>query len=158
MLFWYFVARDLGESLSLGWLIGIRYPALLLAESADDTAKAAFAVAQNLAIDVWLYQYMIVAGAIFAGAWARLAPHRWFWWSVVAASVILFVVWFQVQLDVMINNWFGTFYDTIQKALGTPNSVEIGDYFAQLTTFLIIAMVYIFVAVCNAFLDVASAT
>ena len=37
--------------------------------------------------------------------------------------IILFVVWFQVQLDVMINNWFGTFYDMIQRALSAPNSV-----------------------------------
>jgi peptide/bleomycin uptake transporter len=95
---------------------------------------------------------MIVAGAIFAAVWWRLAPHRWFRWSVVASAVILFVVWFQVQLDVMINNWFGTFYDTIQKALATPNSVTIDDYFGQLMTFLIIAMVYIMVAVGNAFL------
>ncbi|MCR4281656.1 MAG: peptide antibiotic transporter SbmA, partial [Bauldia sp.] len=54
--------------------------------------------------------------------------------------------------DVMINVWFGTFYDLIQKALATPQSVTIGEYFAQLTTFLAIAMVYITVAVCNAFL------
>ena len=95
---------------------------------------------------------MIVAGAIFAAVWARLAPHRWFWWSVVVSSVILFVVWFQVQLDVMINVWFGTFYDMIQNALATPNSVTIESYFAQLVTFLGIAMVYITVAVLNAFL------
>ena len=70
----------------------------------------------------------------------------------VASSVILFVVWFQVQLDVMINNWFGSFYDMIQKALATPNSVTQAEYFAQLWTFLVIAMVYITVAVLNTFL------
>ena len=68
---------------------------------------------------------MIVAGAIFAVAWYRLEPHRWFRWSVVASSVILFIIWFQVQLNVMINDFFGTFYDLIQKALGAPNSVTI---------------------------------
>ncbi len=151
MAVWYFLARDLGPSLSLGWLIGIDYPAPL-AEGADAAAKAAFAAAQNLAIDIWLYQYMIVAGAIFAAVWQRLAPHRWFRWSVVGSSVILFIVWFQVQLDVMINVWFGTFYDMIQKALATPDSVTIDNYFAQLVTFLTIAMVYITVAVFNAFL------
>jgi peptide/bleomycin uptake transporter len=36
--------------------------------------------------------------------------------------------------------------------LATPNSVTASDYFAQLATFLTIAMVYIFVAVFNAFL------
>jgi peptide/bleomycin uptake transporter len=52
----------------------------------------------------------------------------------------------------MINEWFGSFYDMIQNALATPNSVTIGDYFVQLVTFLWIAMVYITVAVLNHFL------
>ena len=30
---------------------------------------------------------------------------------------ILFATWYQVQLDVRINEWFGEFYDTLQKAL-----------------------------------------
>jgi peptide/bleomycin uptake transporter len=95
---------------------------------------------------------MIVAGAIFAVVWRRLQPHRWFWWSVVASSVILFIVWFQVQLDVLINNWFGTFYDLIQNALATPNAVTFPDYLAQLATFITIAMIYVAVAVANRFL------
>jgi peptide/bleomycin uptake transporter len=149
--FWYGAARGWGEQLSLGRLIGFTYPAPL-AEGADDAARAAFDLAEGRAIDIWLYQYMIVAGAIFAIAWARIAPHRWYRWSVVVSLIILFVVWFQVQLDVLINDWFGTFYDMIQRALATPNSVTIESYFAQLTTFLGIAMVYITVAVLNSFL------
>jgi peptide/bleomycin uptake transporter len=151
MLIWYFFARDLGPNISLGWIFGIGYPPPLPAD-APEAVTGAHAAAMNLAIDVWLYQYMIVAGAIFAAVWWRIAPHRWFRWSVVASAVILFVVWFQVQLDVMINNWFGTFYDMIQRALATPNSVTIDDYFGQLATFLIIATIYILVAVGNAFL------
>jgi peptide/bleomycin uptake transporter len=149
--FWYWIGRDLGETLSLGDLVGYGYPSPL-PEGADEAQLAAFQSAQSMAIDVWLYQYMIVAGAIFAAVWRWLDPHPWFWWSVVVSFIILFVVWFQVQLDVMINEWFGSFYDMIQNALATPNSVTIGDYFAQLVTFLGIAMVYITVAVLNHFL------
>jgi peptide/bleomycin uptake transporter len=148
---WYLFARGFGPSLSLGSLFGIEYPAPL-ADGADAVATNAFEAARDFAIDIWLYQYMIVAGAIFAVAWRQYAPHRWYWWSVVASSVILFVVWFLVQLDVMINDWFGTFYDMIQQALATPNSVTLDAYFAQLVTFISIAMVYIMVAVLNAFL------
>jgi peptide/bleomycin uptake transporter len=79
-------------------------------------------------------------------------PHRWFRWSVGVSEIIAFLIWFLVQLDVMINNWFGSFYDLIQKALSAPNTVTIEAYFAQLVTFLGIAMVYITVAVLNAFL------
>jgi peptide/bleomycin uptake transporter len=148
---WYGFARDLGQTLSLGWLIGYPFPPPLAA-GADESARSAFSISQSVAIDVWLYQYMIVAGALFALAWRWYAPHRWYRWSVVATMVILFVVWFQVQLDVLINDWFGTFYDMIQSALGTPNSVTIDAYFAQLVTFLVIAMIAITVSVLNAFL------
>jgi len=122
-----------------------------LAEGADEAAQAAFTAAQTQAIDVWLYQYMIAGGALFAFIWYRLSPHRWFWWSVVVSFIILFIIWFQVQLDVMINEWFGVFYDMIQQALGSPASVSVSDYYAQLLTFTTIAMVYITVAVANNF-------
>ncbi len=148
---WYLGARDLGPHLSLGWLLGYGYPSPL-AGGADDAAQAAFKMTELRAIDVWLYEYMIVAGAIFAAVWYRLQPHPWFWWSVVVSSIILFIIWFLVQLDVMINDFFGSFYDLIQKALGSPNTVTISAYFAQLLTFLQIAAVYIIVAVMNAFL------
>lgn len=150
MAAWYAFFRDLGPTFSLGPLLGFHYP-VPVPEDADAIARGAFEQANNLAIDIWLYQYMIVAGAIFATVWYRIQPHPWFRWSVVVSSIILFVVWFQVQLDVMINVWFGTFYDMIQQALAEPQSVTIDEYFGQLLTFLTIAMVYITVAVLNAF-------
>jgi peptide/bleomycin uptake transporter len=151
MAVWYAFARDLGPLWSLGRFVGFGYPAPLAA-GAGEAAQPAYAFALNLAIDVWLYQYMIVAGAIFAAVWSRFTNTRWFWWSVVGSEVILFLIWFQVELSVMINNWFGSFYDLIQQALGTPNSVTTQAYFGQLSTFLWIAMVSIMVSVFNAFL------
>ncbi len=151
MAIWYLGARDLGPSLSLGDLVGWGYPPPV-PEGADTAAAGAFEIAESWAIDIWLYQYMILAGAIFCVAWRWFSPHRWFWWSVVAASIILFVVWFLVQLNVLINDWFGSFYDLIQKALTTPNSVTQEEYFAQIFTFLTIAMTYITVVVMNNFL------
>src|SRR5437660_2170585 len=97
---WYGFARDLGPSLSVGNLLGLPYPPAD-ARGAD--------VAVQVARDIWAYQYMIVAEAIFVGLVALLAPHPWFRWSVGVSAVIIFLLWFQVQLDVMINNWFGTF-------------------------------------------------
>ena len=67
------------------------------------------------------------------------------------SALIVFVTWFQVQLDVMINEWFRTFYDIIQKALAEPGAVSAEDYYAQLATFLAIAMVFITTAVLNHF-------
>jgi peptide/bleomycin uptake transporter len=151
ILLWYFVLRDLAGSLSLGGLFGFSVPAPL-PEGADEAATAAFQAASDTAQTIWLYQYMAVCGLAFILVWRWLAPHPWFRWSVVGSSIILFIVWFQVQLDVLINDWFGTFYDMIQTALATPNSTSIDEYFAQLATFMIIAMIFIMVAVFNAFL------
>ena len=55
----------------------------------------------------------------------------------------------KVQLDVRINEWFGEFYDTLQKALSEPNSVTEKDFIAYLFTFAKIAAVYIIVVICS---------
>lgn len=142
MALWYGVARDLGPALSLGGLTGYPYP------PADAPAAA---VAVESARDIWLYQYMIAFGVVFCAAVRWLWPHRWFWWSVAGSALIVFLLWFQVQLDVMINGWFGTFYNMVQQALGKPGSVTLEAFFGQLWTFGWIAMVYIFTAVITAF-------
>jgi len=151
IVFWYVVARHYAATFSIGGLFGFSVPAPL-PEGADEAAVAAFQSASGIAQTIWLYQYMAICGLLFIGAWRWLSPHPWFRWSVVGTAIILFIVWFQVQLDVLINDWFGTFYDMIQQALATPNSTTLDEYFAQLVTFLVIAMIYITVAVFNAFL------
>ncbi len=150
MALWYAIVRDMGPSLSLGWLIGYGYPTL--AADANAAQQAAYRAAILIARDVWLYQYMIVAGAIFCALWGRFGANRWFWWSVVTSAIIIFVTWFQVQLDVMINNWFGTFYNMVQQALGKPGSVTTTSFYGQLATFASIAFVYVGVAVLNGFI------
>jgi peptide/bleomycin uptake transporter len=148
---WYSVVRDLGPSLSIGPMLGFGYPAPV-AEGADPALRAAYSAETIRAIDVWLYQYMIVVGAIFCAFWAWFSPHRWFRWSVVVSSVIIFITWFQVQLTVMINNWFGSFYDLVQRALAKPGDVTIDAYYGQLLTFFSIASVFIITAVFNNFI------
>lgn len=72
---------------------------------------------------------------------------RWMPWSILGTALILLATWYRVQLDVQINEWFGTFYDLVQKALSAPGSITLSQYWAQLATFLSIAMIYITVAV-----------
>ncbi|TFZ04103.1 peptide antibiotic transporter SbmA [Ramlibacter humi] len=72
---------------------------------------------------------------------------RWFAWSILGTAVILFATWYRVQLDVRINEWFGSFYDVVQKALAKPGSISLDEYWKQLGTFLHIAMIYVLVAV-----------
>jgi len=113
MTVWYVFARDLGDVLSIGNLLGFPYP------PAD--AKGGD-IATDAARNVWLYQYMIVAGGLFIALVGWLQRSRWFWWSAGVSAVIIFFLWFRVQLDVMINNWFGVFYNTIQQALAKPGA------------------------------------
>jgi len=40
---------------------------------------------------------------------------RWHLWSIGGTILILAATWYQVQLDVRINEWFGEFYDTCKK-------------------------------------------
>lgn len=72
---------------------------------------------------------------------------RWLAWSVLGTALILYSTWYRVQLDVRINEWFGTFYDLLQKALDKPGSITAAQYWQQVSTFLSIAMIYVTVAV-----------
>ncbi|MEZ5659945.1 MAG: peptide antibiotic transporter SbmA [Burkholderiaceae bacterium] len=174
VLFWFTVAQHMGPQLSIGGLFGAGYPAAVAtapADAAGDNAAtgdakpktAAEAAAARRAEQTrartpeelqtkragsfWFYQYMLVCYGLFVGFWMIAAPHRWRRWSVAGSALIIFVTWFQVQLDVMINEWFGTFYDMIQNALAKPNSVTLDYYYAQLLTFGKIALTYITVVV-----------
>jgi len=143
MALWYGLARDLGPQLSLGGLAGYAYP-----PAGADGAAVAVETARN----IWLFQYMIVVEALFVGLVGWLLPHRWSRWSVAVSALIVFLLWFQVQLDVMINNWFGTFYNIVQQALAKPGAVTQEQFFGQLATFGGIAMVYILTAVLTSFI------
>tara|TARA_B100001250_G_scaffold252024_1_gene216716 strand:+ start:323 stop:1315 length:993 start_codon:yes stop_codon:yes gene_type:complete len=75
----------------------------------------------------------------------------WFIWSWIGSFIILSSLWVQVEIDVKINEWFGVFYDMIQKALAEPNAVSIEEYFASLFSFITLAGMYIAVYVAISF-------
>ena len=68
---------------------------------------------------------------------------KWFLWSWLGSFLILFSLWVQVKIDVKINEWFGKFYDMIQKALGAPNSITIDEYWDSLFSFISLAGMYV---------------
>ena len=72
---------------------------------------------------------------------------RWFLWAWVGSFLILSSLWMQVKIDVKINEWFGQFYDMIQKALSAPNSITIEEYWASLLSFITLAGIYVAVYV-----------
>ena len=76
---------------------------------------------------------------------------KWYVWAYVGSVVILTSIWVQVQIDVLINEWFGEFYDMIQKALATPNAITLQEYFASLLSFITLAGMYIALYVAISF-------
>ena len=76
---------------------------------------------------------------------------EWALWAWGGMAIIVGGTWYQVQVDVQINEWFGDFYDAVQVALGTPGSMSIEEFYALLITFARIAGIYIVVAVMLSF-------
>lgn len=76
---------------------------------------------------------------------------EWAVWAWVGMALILGGTWYIVQVDVQINEWFGGFYDTVQKALGEPGSVSHEEFYALMATIGWIVGPYIIVAVLLGF-------
>ena len=77
---------------------------------------------------------------------------KWAVWAYVGSIVILGSLWVQVQIDVRINEWFGEFYDMIQKALGEPNAVTMDEYVGGLLSFGKLAALAISLGLATSFL------
>jgi peptide/bleomycin uptake transporter len=76
---------------------------------------------------------------------------RWLPWAFPGAALILSATWYKVELDVKINEWFGDFYNLIQKALSRSNTITMDEYMGLLATFGHIAGLYVTVAVFTDF-------
>ena len=77
---------------------------------------------------------------------------KWALWAWLGSFVILSALWVQVQIDVQINEWFGDFYDMIQKALGEPNAVTMTEYIGGLLSFGKLAALAITLGLATSFL------
>ena len=76
---------------------------------------------------------------------------KWYLWSWIGSFIILSSLWVQVKIDVKINEWFGEFYDMIQKALSKPNSITMQEYWDSLFSFISLAGLYVAVYVVMIF-------
>ena len=79
--------------------------------------------------------------------WHYFTKRSYALWAYGGAALIVASLWYQVQVNVKINEWFGEFYDFIQVALATPGSATAADYWALMWDFGTIAGVFIVVAV-----------
>lgn len=84
--------------------------------------------------------------------WRFFTTKKWALWAYVGSFAILSSLWLSVQIDVMINEFFGFFYDMIQSALGTPGAITMTDYMAGLASFGKLAALWIILGLATSFL------
>jgi peptide/bleomycin uptake transporter len=130
MAFWYGFARHIVESSSPG-VVGV----------------ALFWSAPSL----WFDFYFWICVALFAGFWMFFAPHPWAPWSIIGSALILFTSYFQVEVSVAINSWYGPFYDLVQAALSKSKPVTVEQFYSELSTFAGIALVAVVAGVMTRF-------
>lgn len=132
VLLWFFAAREWGH------LIGLENPA---AGTPPIIGPSVFISKPFL----WFYIYYAAIVGIFAAVWWKLSPHPWFAWSVLGTALIIFYTYFNVQLSVAINAWYGPFYDLLNEALTKSRKVEISELYYSLLTFAGLATVFVIV-------------
>ena len=103
---------------------------------------------------ILFYGYYMVAIALFAGFWFKVAPHKWQTWSILGSALILFSTYFSVQVSVAINNWRRPFFDLVQEALNPSRDadVEAVQFYDLIILFAEIAFLAIFVFVVTRFI------
>jgi peptide/bleomycin uptake transporter len=100
---------------------------------------------------LWFDLYFWVFVGIFTAFWMWFSPHPWALWSILGSALILFATYFQVQVSVAINTWYGPFYDLLQAALSKSKPVTVEQIYGEFSTFAGIALVAVTVGVLTRF-------
>jgi peptide/bleomycin uptake transporter len=102
---------------------------------------------------IWFYIFYVICAAIFYAFWQWYSPHPWRKWSIAGTMLLIFMTQFSVDTSVALNNWRGTFFDLIQKALtgDTKGTVPASELYVGTLDFIEIAFVWIAVLVINRF-------
>lgn len=139
MLLWYFGGENMGGIFGLP-------PAA--ADAPPIIGVSAFWSAPFL----WFYVYFAVTVALFYGFWSWFSPHPWQRWSILGTALILFITYFQVQVSVAINNWYGPFWDLIQNIISGKVEAQASEVYWEVATFMGIAGVAVIVSALTVFL------
>lgn len=72
---------------------------------------------------------------------------QWFFWAYGGGVFLLLALFIQVELTVKINEWYGSFYNILQKA--TEHEIE--EFWAEMLTFAKIAFPYVLIATVTSY-------
>ena len=81
---------------------------------------------------LYIYAFLLITGFSFAAIWEFASDHPWRRWSVWGSVIIGLSSYFNVQFDLYINDWYGSFFDLIQAALSKTRPVSGGEYYGLL--------------------------
>ena len=84
--------------------------------------------------------------------WGFFTRKEYMKWSIGVTLLLMVILWFQVRLDVKINEWFGSFYNLLQEALTNPNTVTQQEFIGKMVEFGVIAGGWVMLAVLVSFI------
>jgi len=99
---------------------------------------------------LWFYLWFSVSTLLFFFYWKWKVNHVWQNWSILGSAFIIFNVWLSAQVSVLINSWYGPFWDLIQIMLSN-NKGDIYELYEKIFNLLFITMLAVTVAVINSF-------
>jgi peptide/bleomycin uptake transporter len=138
MIVWYSIGRPMGAAFGLG-------------PAAEGTAPIIGVSVFWSNAFLWFYLYYWAVVGLFAAFWFVYSPHPWATWSILGSALIIFATYYQVQVSVAINDWYGPFYDMVQAALSKSRPVTLVEFYAGLLSFAGIASVAVVIAVLTRF-------
>ncbi len=101
---------------------------------------------------IWFYIYFVICTAIFYAFWSWYSPHPWQRWSILVTAAILFLIYFNVQVSVAVNNWYGPFFDYVQGLMQGDRQSSAAEFYVGLSSFAWLALIGMNVSVINAFI------
>jgi peptide/bleomycin uptake transporter len=138
MIIWYSIGRQAGAAFGLG-------------PAPEGTPPIIGVSVFWSASFLWFYLYYWAVVGLFAAFWFVYAPHPWALWSILGSGLIVFATYYQVQVSVAINDWYGPFYDMVQAAVSKSRPVSLGEFYAGLLSFAGIASVAVVIAALTRF-------
>ena len=138
MIVWYSIARPMGAAFGLG-------------PAAEGTPPIIGVSVFWSNAFLWFYLYYWAVVGLFAAFWFVYSPHPWATWSILGSALIIFATYYQVQVSVAINDWYGPFYDMVQAALSKSRPVTLVEFYAGLLSFAGIASIAVVIAVLTRF-------
>jgi peptide/bleomycin uptake transporter len=100
---------------------------------------------------LWFDLFYLIGTLIFYFAWRRYNSHFWQNWSILGSALLIYLSYASVQVSVIINAWYGPFYNDIQTALGGTGEITVSKLYSHFIIFCTIAFPYIAFIIANRF-------